>query len=498
MNYIQGEKREQIRMESIESYVEEESEVRVIDAIIDKMDIESLGFKVAKNNTTGRPAFNPRDLLKLYTYGYFNGIRSSRKLAQNCIINREVIWLLKDLKPKYRVISDFRKDNIDALEGLFNNFVLYCMELGLYGKELIAIDGTKLEASASKRKHYSRNKLDKMKEIVKSNVKEYFHDMSMIDKSEDDYEEQCNQIRANIKKQTEKLDYYLELENKMDELEENEINLTDSDARTVKFGAHQGTDVGYNIQAVVDAKNKLITTFEVSNFSADQGQLYNMASKAKEIYDVEKLEALADKGYFDSSDIAKCDYADIVTYVSKPVYSNQIGDSRYFTHKFKYNKDSDTYTCPEGKTLFLITKKADAQKKEYRNSDACNECVNRCKCTKAKSGRSIFRNEFSDNVDNLISRVENDKNKYSQRKSIVEHPFGTIKRSMNFTYLLLRNLTKVKGEVSLAFFSYNLKRVINILGVKALIESLFSNLDKIIGELNVYFYNLIHLSYINV
>lgn len=150
------------------------------------MDIESLGFKVEKNSITGRPAFDPRDLLKLYIYGYFNGIRSSRKLAKNCIINREVIWLLKDLKPKYRVISDFRKDNIDALEELFNNFVFYCMELGLYGKELIAIDGTKLEASASKRKHYSRNKLDKMKQIVRSNVREYFHDMSILDKQDDE------------------------------------------------------------------------------------------------------------------------------------------------------------------------------------------------------------------------------------------------------------------------------------------------------------------------
>lgn len=490
MNYIQGEKREQIRIESIESYVEEDGEVRVIDLIIDKMDIESLGFKVPNNKITGRPAFSPKDLLKLYVYGYFNGIRSSRKLAKSCIINKEVIWLLKDLKPKYRVISNFRKDNIDALEKLFNNFVLYCMELGLYGKELIAIDGTKLEASASKRKHYSKNKLAKMKEIVKSKIKEYFHDISMADELDDDCKEKCNLLRADIKKLTKKLDYYIDLEKQMDESGENEINLTDSDARTVKFGAHQGTDVGYNVQAVVDGKNKLITTFEVANFSADQGQLYNMANKAKKIYDVDKLEALADKGYFDSKDIAKCDAENIITYVSKPVYSNQIGDSRYFTNKFKYDKDSDIYTCPEGKTLFLITKKADAQKKEYRNSDTCNQCTNRGKCTKSKSGKSIFRNEFSDNIDNMVARIDNDKSKYSQRKSIVEHPFETIKRSMNFTYSLLRNLTKVKGEIRLAFFSYNFKRVINILGAKEIIESLYLILYKIKEELDSKIYRI--------
>lgn len=176
MNYIQSVTREQVRMESIESYVEEDNEVRVIDIIIDTMDIESLGFKVSNNKSTGRPAFDPMDLLKLYIYGYFNGVTLSRKLAKQCIINREVIWLLKDVKPKYRVISDFRKDNVEALKQLFNNFVFYCMNLGLYGKELVAIDGTKIEASDLKRKHYSRNKLTKMKEIVKNKVKEYFHD----------------------------------------------------------------------------------------------------------------------------------------------------------------------------------------------------------------------------------------------------------------------------------------------------------------------------------
>lgn len=471
MNYIQGEKREQIRMESIESYVEEDSEVRVIDLIIDKMDIESLGFKVPNNEATGRPAFDPKDLLKLYIYGYFNGIRSSRKLAKQCKMNREVIWLLKDIKPKYRVISNFRKDNIDALEKLFNNFVSYWMDLGLYGKELVAIDGTKLEASASKRKHYSRKKISKMKEIAKSKIKEYFHDISMADESDEDYEENCDSMRKNIKDLTKKLDYYIELENKMDECGQDEINLTEKDARTVKFGANQGTDVGYNVQSVVDAKNKLITTFEVNNLSPDQGQLYNMAVKAKEIYDVDELEALADKGYFDTFDIAKCKEEDIVTYVSKPIYANKTGDSRYFSNKFKYNKETDTYTCPEGKTLFLISKKDNIHNKKYRNTDACNSCINRDKCTKAKYGRSISRNEYSDAVDEMTDRLEKYKTKYAERKSIVEHPFGTLKRSMNFTYLLLRNLDKVKGEISLAFFSYNLKRVINILGDKKILGS---------------------------
>jgi len=480
MNYIHGGNREQIRIESIESYVDEDNEVRVIDKIIDTMDIESLGFKIGNNELVGRPKFDPRDLLKLYVYGYFNGIRSSRKLAKQCIINREVIWLLKDLKPKYRVISDFRKDNVESLESLFKSFVNYCIDLGLYGKDLIALDGTKLEASASKRRHYSRNKIAKMKELADNKIKEYLHEIEVADRFDDEESIDKESINLKIDNLKEKLKHYDELENIMDETGENEINFTDNDAKTVKFGAHQGTDVGYNVQAVVDAKNKLITTFEVINNSADQGQLFNMSAKAKQIYNVETLEVLADKGYFDTEDIEKCENENIVTYISKPSYSNGIGDSRYFLDKFKYNEQDDTYTCPEGEVLYCRTKKVNAKFKEYVNSDACNKCLNRENCTNAKNGKIIKRDQYSTAADRMIKRIEKDKTKYSQRKCIVEHPFGTLKRNMNFTYLLLRNFVKVRGEISIAFFSYNLKRVINIMGVKELIEALINFILSII------------------
>lgn len=173
MNYILGNDRSQVRIECIEDYVDADSEVRIIDKIIDSLDIESLGFKIGNNSTTGRPMYDPKDMLKLFVYGYYNGIRSSRKLAKQAKINREAIWLVNGIQPKYRAISDFRKYNIDALIKVFESFVEYCITLGLYGKELIAVDGTKLEASASKRKHYSKNKIAKMKELVQSKINEY-------------------------------------------------------------------------------------------------------------------------------------------------------------------------------------------------------------------------------------------------------------------------------------------------------------------------------------
>jgi len=480
VNYILGSNRTQIRIECFEDYVGADNEVRIIDKIIDALDLQSLGFKVGNNDIVGRPMFDPKEMLKLFVYGYFNGIRSSRKLAKQARINREVIWLINGLNPKYRVIADFRKDNIDALTKVFESFVNYCIELGLYGKELIAVDGTKLEASASKRKHYSKNKIEKMKELVKSKINEYMHDLDINDSSEDNEEINLKkeEIKSAIQKLESKFQEYGELEKTLEINGVNEINFTDPDAKTVKFGAHQGTDVGYNIHAAVDSKNKLIVAFEVTNNSADQGQLYNMSNKAKEVFVVESIESLADKGYFEASDLKECEENQITCYVSKPSYSNSTGEYAYFTDKFKYNPHYNTYTCPEGQVLSCMTKKADVPQRKYANYEACSKCPNKEKCTTAKNGRIITRKENEDFVEIVDSRTRRNKAKYSQRQEIIEHVFGTVKRSMNFTHLLLRGFKKVIGEVSIAFFSYNLKRVINILGVEKFLG--FLGHDKII------------------
>ncbi|WP_286906540.1 IS1182 family transposase [Clostridium sp. UBA1652] len=481
MNYICGDDRTQIRIESMEEFVEKYSEVRVIDKIVDSMNLECLGFNIGNNDAIGRPKFDPKDLLKLYIYGYFNGIRSSRKLAKQCVINREVIWLIKGLKPKYRVIADFRKDNIEALEEVFKSFVNYCIKLGLYGKELIVVDGTKLEASASKRKHYSKNKLAKMKKIAQDKIKEYLHEVEMNDKIDDKNSSlDKTSIPNAIEELEEKIAYYDDLEAMLIENDMNEINFTDSDAKTVKFGANQGTDVGYNVQSAVDAENKLIVTFEVGNNSPDQGQLHNVSKKAKDILEIETIEVLADKGYFAAEDLAKCEEDDITSYVSRPRYTNSSGDSRYFIDKFKYIKEDDVYICPDGEILHCHTKKVDAKRREYYNFDACKNCENKDKCTTAKDGRKIARTEGDEIAEIVDKRVKENQEKYKQRQMIVEHPFGTIKRTMGFYHLLLRGFKKVRGEVSIAFFTYNLKRVINILGTEKFLEALISKIYFII------------------
>lgn len=294
------------------------------------------------------------------------------------------------------------------------------------------------------------------------------HDLEINDLLEDNDEIKFEkeEIKNIIQRLESKLQEYTELEKTLEMNGVNEINFTDPDAKTVKFGAHQGTDVGYNIQAAVDSKNKLITTFEVTNNSADQGQLYNMSNKAKSLFDVESIESLADKGYFEPSDLKKCEENQIVCYVSKPTFSNSTGNSVYFSDKFKYNPQDNTYTCPKGHKLLCITKKADAAERKYVNYKVCSKCSSKDKCTTAKNGRVITRKANEDFVEIVNNRTKENKAKYSQRQEIIEHVFGTLKRSMNFTHLLLRGFKKVTGEISIAFFTYNLKRAINILGTK--------------------------------
>lgn len=475
MNYIFGKQRGQILVESIEDYVQEDNEVRVIDKLVDSFDLESLGFLAGNNNETGRPKYNPQDMLKLYIYGYYNGIRSSRKLEKQAIINREIIWLLKGLKPRQRAISDFRKENINALKQVFEVFVDFCNDLGLYGKTLVAIDGTKIEASASKRRHISKSKLTDMKESVQTQINEYMKDLETNDRlieSTENKQLKKSEIEKAITNLKERLNKYDNLYKDLETKEINEMNLTDPDARTVKFGANQGTDLGYNIQTAVDDKNKLIATFDVINCSADQGQLYNMATKAKDKLRVKEIEVLADKGYYDIEDIIKCEENGIKTYVSKPKSSNSIGDSRYFFDKFKYIKDLDIYICSDGNSLECMTIKSDALTKRYRNFDACENCKNKDKCTTAKDGKIVLRGPNEPMAEQIRERLKNEMPKYRKRQNIVEHPFGTIKRTMNFYYLLTRKFKMVRGEVSVAFFTYNLKRVISILGIEGLIAKI--------------------------
>lgn len=385
---------------------------------------------------------------------------------------------MKGLQPKYRTIADFRKDNAEALKTVFELFIDFCDELGLYGKSLIAVDGTKIEASASKTKHISKSKIKVIKEKIQNQINEYMHDLEVNDKIQDNEgtkEFNKENLESAIEKLKEKLNKYDDTIRELEEKNINEIIRTDPDARTVKFGANQGTDVGYNIQAAVDDKNKLIASFDVINNSADQGQLYNISKKVKDKFNLESIVALADKGYYQTEDIKECQENGITTYVSKPNMANYTFDSRFTRNKFKYIKEKNAYICPEGNLLKCTTKKEDAEEKNYSNIDACSKCKYKANCTTSKIGRILKRKPLDYIADEMQERLKNNMDKYKKRQTIIEHPFGTIKRTMNFYYLLTRKFRMVIGEVSLAFFSYNLKRAITIMGINNIIDRIMNS-----------------------
>ena len=383
MGYIIGEDRNQIMLfpEYIDEYITEENPVRVIDAFVMALDIKELGFQRAIPAAVGRPPFNPRDLLKLYLYGYLNRIRSSRKLENETLRNIEVMWLLKKLSIDFKTISDFRKDNKSALKNVFKQFTQLCSNWGLFGKELVAVDGTKIRASNSKRNNFSAKKLDRHIKYIDEKVEEYMQCLDATDKEEQPVDRKISteEIKKRIEELKNRKVKYEEMKNNISETGETEISTTDKDARLMAVN-NNGVDVCYNVQAVTDSKNKLVIDYDVINNPADLGQLSSMVEKAKEALDVEEIEALADKGYYQAEDLKACEAGRITTYVSKQVYSNATGEREYYSDKFKYDTGKDIYICPHDEILYppkrLVKSKEDRESGIKYKNYCVAVCVN--------------------------------------------------------------------------------------------------------------------------
>ena len=471
MRYIEGVSRYgKLRYyESIDDYVSEENTVRIIDKFVMSLDMVELGFEEAEPLKTGRMPYNPRDLLKLYVYGYMNGIISSRKLEAETKKNLEVIWLLRMLKPDFRTIADFRKNNCEGIKNVFKHLVGLCKGWGLLGKEIIAVDGTKFRASNSKKNNFNKKNLARKLKNIDEKITEY---MTNID--ENDIEERENrestveELKERIAELEKRKNLYKGYEKELEETGGNEISTVDPDSR--RMGVNNGgIDVCYNVQSVVDSKNNLIVDCNVINNAADQGQLYEMSKSAKDILEVEEIKVLADKGYYNAKDLKLCESENITTYVPKQVAANATGEREFYIDKFEYDKVNNVYICPAGQNLECIRQKPiDENTKQihYRNAKACKECKIRDKCTKSKEGRIISRSIDQDFLDTVDERTSKNKELLKKRKEMVEHPFGTIKRGFPYVQLLTRGLKSVKTEIYLGFFCYNFKRVIKILGDK--------------------------------
>jgi transposase len=470
--------------DSIEDYVDENNSVRVIDAYIGNLNLDKLGFVRAEPNNTGRPMYDPQDMLKLYVYGYMNRIRSSRRLETETKRNLEVIWLMKKLSPDHKTISRFRHDNTNALKNVFKDFVKLCLKLGLYGKELVAIDGSKFKAVNSKDRNFTDKKLEERIARIDVKIEEYLHQLEESDSKEDaasgeKTSEEISKIITELAIRKSRYEAYA------DELKQNgetQKSLTDPDSRLMM--ANGKLDVCYNVQTAVDSKNKMIVDFDVTNSAVDKNQLTPMAERAAEMFETKQLSAVADTGYDSVQDIVKCVEQGIAPHVAGTDFDiclpSEITPEEIVAHtngRCVYNSERNVVLCPMGKVLYPGFFKKTKGMGVFYNFKERGKCT--CKRTTEKRGRrhqvpmkeSDFSKEYNDeNLKVKQLRIAPDKKTVKEQKSIVEHPFGILKRNMDSGYCLTKGLGNVCGEFSLAFLAFNLKRVINILGTSKLIE----------------------------
>jgi len=476
MGYIEGEDRNQIILfpESIDEYVSDNNSIRIIDEYIKQLDLRRLGFKRAVNPLTGRPPYHPKDMLKLYLYGYLNRIRSSRRLEQEGIRNLEVIWLLKKLKPDFKTIADFRKDNKKALKKVFRDFTKLCDEWELFGKELIAIDGSKFRACNSKKNNYNLKKLVRHLKYLDEKIEGYLKELDDHDQIESSNRQpDAKEITERIQQLKDRKEKYESYQRKLKQSRENEISTTDPDARLM--ANHNNVEVSYNVQTTVDAKHKLIADFKVTQKPNDLGELDNMAMRAKKLFGDKAFEVLADKGYYQAKDLKKCAEKGITVYITKQTHASGTKDQAFYSDQFKYDPERKVYICPGGKELHYARERKREGKiigYEYRNYTACKKCELKERCTKAKKGRTICRHADQDFLDRIDSQTKRNMKKYKLRQMIVEHPFGTIKRGWGAYFFLTKRKVSVSTEISLSFLAYNFKRAINVLGTEEILRRL--------------------------
>ncbi len=478
MPYVKGVDRNQTTLfpASVDEYIASDNPVRVIDVYVEQLDMVALKFNFATEPSVGRPPYDPRIMLKLYLYGYLNRVRSSRRLEHEAKRNVELLWLLEMQAPDFKTIADFRKDNKKAIKEIFKDFVQLCKAWELFGKETVAIDGSKYKASNSKKNNYSKKKIERHKKYIDEKIERYLEELDENDELEkEDRKPSAAEVAERIEELKKRKTRFEELEKELEASGQSEISTVDPDARLMNNN-NNTVDVCYNVQIAVDDKHKLIADFEVSTSPNDLGQLSPMALRAKEILEADELNVLADKGYYDVDCLKRCVENGIRPYVSKQKRANRTGDKDYFADRFSYDQENDCYICPTGAVLVKTRSRKDKSGvlvgHDYGNAKACRDCPVVERCTKSKKGRRIYRRKEQDFLDSIDLKSKEDFTKYKKRQMIVEHPFGTSKRGWDAGYYLTRRLEKVTTETALTYFAYNFRRVINIMGVERMLEML--------------------------
>jgi transposase len=472
MNHRTGLDRSQTLLfpERLEDYIAPENTVRFLDAFVAKQDLAGLGFTKARCADTGRPPYDPAMLLKLYLYGYLHRVRSSRLLEAECQRNVEVIWLTGKQSPDFKTIADFRKDNLKAIRALTRQFILLCRQLDLFGGQLLAIDGSKFAAVNARDQNFNADKLKDLIARADAHLAEYLAQLDTADAAEPASASLSkSELAAKIAVLQERQDWHKELLAQLD-AEQKQVSVTDPDTR--KMPTAHGTVVGYNAQLAVDAKHKLIAADDVTNEGTDLHQLADIALQAKANLEIKQAEVLADTGYYNAAEVSRCTEHGLTPFIPKADTSANTARGLYGKSQFTYDALKDVYVCPAGQELTyrFPTYELGREIKYYR-TNRCKTCALKSRCTSNKGNRTITREANEHLMEAMAQRMQAQPEKFKLRKTLAEHPFGTIKRWFGYTHFLLKGLPKVQGEWSLTTLAYNLKRVLNLVSFEKLMAA---------------------------
>ena len=472
--FIEGENRQQSTLfpERLDDYVAEDNAVRVVDAFVEKLDLLSLGFDGVEPSATGRPAYHPAVLLKLYIYGYLNSLQSGRRLEQEAQRNVELMWLTGRLMPVFKTITSFRKENRQAIRKVCLSFVELCRELDLFSAKLVAIDGSKFKAVNSRDKNFTKKSVKRRIKKTQANIDRYLAKLDAVDEEEPEIRElTAEELRQKIASMEAKMEELKGRESEVDEHPDKQVSVTDEDARSMmKPGG--GSVVGYNVQTAVDEKHHMIISHEVTNDTTDRQQLDKMAKQAKKVLQAKTLKVVADAGYYEGKAIAKCYAADITALVPKTDTTNRKAKDQYTKADFNYDAKHNEYICPAGQRLTYRFDSVEKGKKLWvYERYGCSSCALHAQCTTATAKR-LKRWEHEEVLDKAAAELRRERDAMRQRKALVEHPFGTLKQAMGSTHFLMRRLPNVKAEMSLHVLAYNMKRAIKVLGTEKIIDAL--------------------------
>lgn len=474
--FVEGEDRRQgvLLPEYLDDYVSEDNPVRVIDVFVDHLDLEALRFEGVVPEATGRPGYHPALLLKIYVYGYINQIASSRRLEREVQRNVEIMWLMQRLAPDFKTIADFRKDNGPAIRGACQQFVALCRKLDLFAHAVAAIDGSKFKAVNTRDKNFTRASIQRRMEQVEASIERYMSLLETADRREGELAQAKSvRLKDKIAALKEQMKAFKALEVEVHAAPDQQISLTDPDARAMATNGKGTGVVGYNVQTAVDAKHPLIVAHKVTNVGNDRAQLANMAGQAKDAMGVDALEVLADRGYFSGEEVLACGPLGVTPILPKPLTSGAKADGRFGKQDFIYIAEQNAYRCPAGQLLphHMTTIEKGMTLHRYWDRASCTACGLKARCTTSVE-RRITRWEHEAVIDAMQERLDRKPDAMRIRRATVEHSFGTLKAWMGATHFKMRTLERVTTEMSLHVLAYNLKRVIAIMGAGPLMMAM--------------------------